>query len=276
MKYLIALSLLLSLSACGESKTWSQTEEVAATDIQSLNITVDSGDLTIQSHEEPLIRITSQFELRSPRKGKLAKNIKLEMVPAAKSIGIHIQHPQLDANEMLRTDLTLEIPKNLALELNTHNGNIAVSNQDASITSNSNNGNLSLNKITGNITAQTQNGNLELQEISGNRHQLETTNGNINLKDIYGAVSGKSGNGSITAFLKGVSRPEDYSFEAGNGSVSLHLDSDSSARIRYSKGTGNINTSFKHLKDQSQILVGEGVARIKIKSTNGNIEVLKD
>lgn len=276
MNYFIALTLLVSLSACSESRSWSQTEELAASDLQVLNILVDSGNINIQSHEEPIIRVKSDFELRSPRKGKLAKEIRLEMIPAQKSVGILIKKPQMDANEILRSDLTLEIPSKLALELKTQNGNIAVTNQAGSITASSSNGNLNFQKITGNISANTQNGNLDLQDVSGNQHQLETTNGSINLQTIYGAVSSKSGNGSIKAFLKGVSRPEDYSFEASNGTISLHLPSDSSARIRYSQGTGNVNTSFKHLADQSQILVGEGTARIKIKSNNGNIEVLKD
>lgn len=277
MPYLFILfmtTLLFSLSACGDTQTWTQEETLPATGVQNLNIELDSGDLTVQSHPEATIQVKSEFE--APSKHNFKEGTHLRLISAAKSVGVRIEHPELQSPEKFHANLKVSIPSTLALEIKANNGNVTITDMQSPLSIQSNNGNLKLQKIAGDVQIKSDNGNLELQDVSGSKHQLETQNGNILLQNLNGAVSAHSGNGSIEAHLKGVSRPENYLFETLNGSVKLFLPGDSSARIRYHKGLGNVQTDFKQLKDSAQILVGEGTARIQIKSSNGNIEVRKD
>lgn len=263
------------LSACGGTvKEWDTAQNFPVGSIQAINTEIKAGSFTIHGTEEAEIKVNTHFKLNSKRKSELAESIQLEAIPAANTLGLRLSLPALQQDENLTSDVELYLPDNVNLSLTNSDGNITLENVQGAVTVTGVNGNVQDTQHLGDLKVDVQNGNINLSDVSGNQHQLKTQNGTIDLDQVTGAVDAYSANGNITAKLQGVDRPEDYRFATVNGNITLRLPSDSSARVRYKKGVGNVNTDFKHLSDQSRIDIGSGAARIHMESTNGNIEVL--
>lgn len=269
------LCCLLLLSACGGNvKEWDQSQSFPVGSLQALNTEIKAGSLTVHGTDTAEIKVDTHFKLTSKRKGELAESIKLEAIPAANTLGLRLSLPALEQDENLTSNVDIYVPANLAISLKNTDGDISLNQLKAAVQVEGINGNVQDVDHLGNLSVKVQNGNIVLNKVTGNQHQLTTQNGNIELNQVTGALESYSANGNIVASLQGVNRPEDYRFVTVNGNITLKVPSDSSARVRYKKGVGNVTTDFKHLSDQSRIDIGSGAARIQMESTNGNIEVL--
>lgn len=268
------LCSLLLLSACGGNvKEWDQSQSFPVGSLQALNTEIKAGSLTVHGTDTAEIKVDTHFKLTSKRKGELAESIKLEAIPAANTLGLRLSLPALEQDENLTSNVDIYVPANLAVRLKNTDGDISLNQLKAAVQIEGINGNVQDVDHLGNLSVKVQNGNIVLNKVSGTQHQLSTQNGNIELNQVTGALESYSANGNIVASLQGVDRPEDYRFATVNGNITLKVPSDSSARVRYKKGVGNVTTDFKHLSDQSRIDIGSGAARIQMESTNGNIEV---
>lgn len=266
---------LLLLSACGGNvKEWDQSEQFPVGSIKTINTEIKAGQITLHHSEDGQIKVNTHFKLTSKRKKELAESIKLEAIPAANALGLRLSLPALEQDENLTSDIEMHVPANLQLSLKNSDGDIALDHLKSSVSVEGVNGNVTDSNHTGNLVVSVQNGNITLTNVTGNSHKLSTQNGTLELDKVTGAVDSYSANGNIIASLLGVNRPEDFRFATVNGNITVKIPSDSSARVRYKKGVGNIKTDFKHLPEQSRIDIGEGAARIHMESTNGNIEVL--
>ncbi len=266
---------LLLLSACGGNvKEWDQSEQFPVGNMQTINTEIKAGQITLHGSDDDQIKINTHFKLTSKRKKELADSIKLEAIPAANSLGLRLSLPALEQDENLTSNVEMYVPANLQVSLKNSDGDILLENLKSGVSIEGVNGNVSDSNHTGNLTVSVQNGNILLTQVTGNAHKLSTQNGTLELNKVTGAVDAYSANGNIVASLQGVDRPEDYRFATVNGNITLKVPSDSSARVRYKKGVGNIKTDFTHLPEQSRIDLGEGAARIQMESTNGNLEVL--
>lgn len=271
----LGLCSLLLLSACGgDVKEWDQSQSFPVGELQALNTEIKAGTLTLHGTDTAEIKVNTHFKLTSKRKGELAESIKLEAIPAAKTLGLRLSLPALEQDENLTSDVEISLPAHLAVTLKNSDGDIHLQQLKGAVQIDGINGNVSDQDHMGNLSVTLQNGNIVLKQVTGNQHQLSTQNGNLELEQVTGALESYSANGNIIASLQGVDRPEDYRFATVNGNITLKVPGDSSARVRYKKGVGNITTDFKHLSEQSRIDIGAGAARIHMESTNGNIEVL--
>lgn len=275
MKRLLGAGLLvLSLSACGgETHEWDQEQSLPLEQFQTLNTEINNGNIDLSTHAENTIIVRAHYVLKSKRKGELSPEIQLKTVPAASSLGLRVEQPSLLGDESLSTHLNLTVPKQLALELTTGNGNISSDGLAANLRLQTQQGALTVKNMTGNVQADTGNGNLIFEQVTGTQHMAKSGNGSLTFKQVTGALQASTTNGNIEADLLGVDRPEDYSLSTSNGNVILGLPSTSSARIRYQAKVGQIKTSFEHQADQQTIVVGQGAARIRLETSNGNIEV---
>jgi len=275
MKRLLGAGLLaLSLSACGgEMHEWDQEQTLPLEQFQTLNTEINNGNIEVTAHDQNTILVRAHYVLKSKRKGELQPAIQLQTVPAARSLGLRVEHPSLLADESLASNLSLTVPKQLALELTTGNGNLSSDNMAANLMLRTQQGSMTVKNTTGNVDAETGNGNLSFEQVTGTRHAAKSGNGGLTFEQVTGALIASTTNGNIDANLLGVDRPEDYSLSTQNGNITLGLPSSSSARVRYQNKIGQVTTSFEHQAEQQTILVGQGAARIKLETSNGNIEV---
>jgi hypothetical protein len=125
------------------------------------------------------------------------------------------------------------------------------------------NGAITLGNVHGRVTAKTVNGRLEAR---GLRHEVELS----------------TVNGDILAEFDTVADRQDIAISADNGRIELRLPSDVGADIAASSLNGAIANDFglaagaeKWVGRELEGTVGNGAARIRLKTLNGAIEIRK-
>ncbi|HZU31498.1 MAG TPA: DUF4097 family beta strand repeat-containing protein [Candidatus Angelobacter sp.] len=99
--------------------------------------------------------------------------------------------------EHMRFDLDLQLPKQTALSLSTHRGNLSVSERVGNVDLSSDNGNVSVDQIKGATTLHVRNGSVTAKGVTGNvLVDGEVDDGNI--ADITGTLEFNAGyNGTV-------------------------------------------------------------------------------
>jgi len=104
------------------------------------------------------------------------------------------------------TDLTVTIPKNLALSIDDGSGNIYISRVNNAITLKDGSGSIDISKINGELNVEDGSGSINLNDINGNitlddgsgELTIENTTGNINIEDGSGALTVLNTTGKVT------------------------------------------------------------------------------
>lgn len=156
-------------------------------------------------------------------------------------------------------DLTVSIPDNIKLDLETTNGWIKIPRMRASVRAETTNGDVELEGCVGGVELETTNGNIDAGLVEG-RLKAETTNG-----DVRGAISGA---------LRG-----DVIMETTNGGIYLAVDPSASFRIEAETTHGRVYcdidgaVDFNRRRTSASGVVGGGEHRVTLDTTNGSIEV---
>ena len=109
---------------------------------------------------------------------------------------------------------------------------------------------------------------------------LKTGTGEIDFKGSFTTGIMTTANGQIHVNVRG-ELTGDLSLRSSNGAITLTLDSDSDFTLEGSTFTGNIRSDFP-AEEESDVsgavikaTVNKGTHKVKIKSTNGNISLVK-
>jgi hypothetical protein len=149
----------------------------------------------------------------------------------------------------------------LGLDLHTSNGHVKVTDQKAE------------------IRVRTSNGAIELTDTEGHA-ELRTSNGAMTLAVHRGGVEGETSNGAVSADVAELASGEDVDLETSNGKIELHLPSDVSAHFDASTSNGSVTVSgFGNVQFElnepthKKGTIGSGASEIKLKTSNGSIEL---
>jgi putative adhesin len=131
------------------------------------------------------------------------------------------------------------------------------------------------------LNLKTVNGGVSIKEVEG-QIEFTTTNGGVKLTNIGGDVRGRTTNGGVTVDLDGVSwRGEGLDVQTSNGGVNLMLPEGYSARLEASTVNGGLNSDFplsvtgRISKRQVEATIGGGGAPIKVRTSNGGVNIRK-
>ncbi len=148
-------------------------------------------------------------------------------------------------------------------------------------------GNTDVEKVTGNCRIKTCNGSVDMEEINGSV-EVENTFGPIKLADVGGSVTAECTNGNIKASGLAYSAGEK---KKGNtitltstfGLIEISLPDPPSCKLEANATFGTIKSAFaldgvkKGMSSQKcRCTLGEGLAEIKLTSSNGGIKIKKD
>lgn len=121
-------------------------------------------------------------------------------------------------------DLTIEVPRSMALELHSSNGSLAVEGVDARVAVSSNNGDIRLSAVSGEVSIDTDNGT-----VSGDRLAPST-------------LRGHSDNGDLRLDLARPARFVDLTTD--NGTIELGLP-DASYALQVATDNGSVRTPIR-------------------------------
>lgn len=252
--------------------------------------TTRNGYINVRGYEGAECRATATIKSRagSERQAKrLADDTKVTLVKSEAGIAVKIETPKTGMGESISVSLDVQVPAETAIDLESRNGALQVSEIEADVEVETRNGAVKCTSISGRVQAETRNGSIKLtriscdvkagtrngkvtaNEVTGNAHivtrngpiittavtgklDLETSNGYIKCTQALGDVKARTTNGRISVAYSNDAPPvlEVY-LKTSNGSISLDLPDDVSAAFEANTANGSIKSNLPLVIERS-------------------------
>ena len=214
-----------------------------------------NGPITIETWDKPEVRLVA---VKSARTDADLKALDVRVEAAEKRLNVKTVYLEKDGSWIKKFTNTGEVrytrplpppparPPGASLRhVETLNGTIALAN------------------VHGRVTARAVNGSIEAR---GLRHEVDLS-----------AV-----NGSISAEFDAISDKQDIELSVDNGGIELRIPADAGAVVTASTVSGSIENDFglasgseKWVGRELEGTIGNGAARIRLKTINGSIALRK-
>ncbi|MGY3779335.1 DUF4097 family beta strand repeat-containing protein [Isobaculum melis] len=264
-------------------QNYEETYETKNLDTLTLDIG-NRGDTTIHYTNSDQIEVfLSGTDLeRTPIKTNYSKD-KVEMLVTSTPPGffdqfdfeIDLLFMEFDFSPNVKVDIYL--PKSIQnLEIKGTSANLIIDDElsmkQVKVVTNS--GNVEISDLsTDKLSVKTTSGNIDLDDIIANKITFEARSGNIILEDLFGTVKGNVTSGNI--YLSNNRLDQEIDFEATSGNIELSLDHEpKDATIEAKTSSGYIQ--LDNMDNVSQKTFGKGSAKIKLRTSSGNISFSVD
>jgi len=173
-------------------------------------------------------------------------------------------------------DVTLTVPPQTDVELDTSNGFIELHGLEGSGSLKSSNGKIVLDNMKGNFEGRTSNGRIEVNTVAGSVI-LKTSNGKIDVRGVRGEFDIDSSNGSV--FYRGnLTEGGSNRLVTSNGDVVVELQGKPSVVLDAETSNGKVTSELPILatvtsKERLVGKIGEGEADLYIRTSNGDITI---
>lgn len=130
------------------------------------------------------------------------------------------------------------------------------------------------------VDASTTNGDMR---VVGATSEViaRTTNGSVRAESSGGPVSARTTNGNVTATMRDLGDARDMDFSTTNGSVIVEVPASLGAEVDMSTTNGSVASDFPMTLSgrinprRLQARIGDGSRRLRLHTTNGNVELRK-
>jgi DUF4097 and DUF4098 domain-containing protein YvlB len=216
-----------------------------------------NGSITISGADVADCNLTARITARATNEQnarELAEETKITLETSGDKLIARIEKPTSMIRKSVSVDLEIRVPNRTNTELNTHNGDIRITNITGEVDGTTHNGKVIAEQVAGDIKLRTHNGSIICEKISGDV-KLQTHNGDV--RTSYSESAPPVCNVSIVTHNGGVhfNAPPNFSAEADvsthNGSVHTDLPIAVIGKISKTKLIGKIGTGQGELNLQT-------------------------
>jgi DUF4097 and DUF4098 domain-containing protein YvlB len=210
-----------------------QTKAVDIDGVTSVKISLIGGQVDVIGHDEPTTRVEVS--------NVTGKDIKI----VASGGQLEIDHPQLRWDNFIdvfrswqgraRADVSVLVPRNVALKLGTVSGHALVSGLISDARLSTVGGDLTADTLVGNVELNAVNGELAVQNHLG-AAKANTVSGDVTMSGTLSRVSVDGVSGNVFLDVRGV--PDSIRHNTVSGDLTLRLDGDAAARFRVNSVSG--------------------------------------
>jgi len=265
-----------------------------------VSIATFNGAVEITGWDQDAVEIDGTKSGPSP---EAADALRINVNALSDKIEIRVDRPADFTNFGSRgVRFSLKVPRKTILDrIATSNGSIAVQGVAGPAHLSTSNGAVRVSNFDDNLEAHTSNGAIELTDIGGNAI-VTTSNGRVRVDNVRGVLEANTSNSGITARLTGshvshslrletTNGPVDLTLPAGftsgarvsssNGSIVLHLPSDTNAHVLARTNNAAITSEFEMKvegvisKNHLDALIGNGGPLLDLATSNGAIRLLR-
>jgi hypothetical protein len=215
---------------------------LSADGLDKVDINSGAGSLSVAGREglaavEVEARIVVEGVSDKDMEGYIKDHVELELRKSG-GTAVLVSHIRdrgfFGFSRSARIDLTVKVPKALALAVDDGSGSIEVENIAAEVRIDDGSGGLRLSRIAGDVRIDDGSGGIRVEGVEGN---LEVTDGSgeIEIRDVKGDVALDDGSGGVT--VRGVGG----SVTVDDGSGSLEIDDVGRDVVIKHKGSGSVD-----------------------------------
>jgi len=264
---LLVAGCYLDIGCCSMQAKYGRTVQLSAPLSPGSNFEAKThnGSITINGTDTANCSLTATIVARAMTEEKARilaeEEVKVTLESSGNGLVVKIDKPKYMRNRSVSVNLDITIPNQANLELNTHNGDVKITDINGQIDATTHNGKITAEKVTGTIELLTHNGAVICQDVSGNT-KLRTHNGKI--KAYYSE-----------------SAPSvcDVSMITHNGGIDFTAPSGFSAAVEASTHNGSIETNLaitvigKLSKRKLKGTIGNGEGKLHLETHNGSINI---
>jgi DUF4097 and DUF4098 domain-containing protein YvlB len=259
---------------------WSKTYQVNGR--ADLRVMTSDGDVTVTGADQNQIgaRVTTQG-------WKVGSNdVQVIESQSGNSVSIEVRVPHWNwsffggsHNRSVRVEL--RVPRELALNVRTSDGNVTASGVSGKIEFDTGDGNVTANSVRGDIRMHTGDGHIDGHSLDGSL-DADTGDGNLRIDGRFDALALKTGDGSIDAQVATGSKVANgWNLHSGDGHITLRLPSDLNAYLDAHTGDGSVTLdipvqvsgSLSHSAVRGKLNAGGGT--LAVTSGDGSIHIEK-
>jgi DUF4097 and DUF4098 domain-containing protein YvlB len=286
-----ALALATSSIACSVDLRGSQVSNreekrftVSSAEPIALKLNTFDGTLSVRSwdRDEVLVEIERRAPDQSAAEGLAVKEsqdgntITLEAPSPA-------DRPTINFNSGYSVNFTVTMPRRVALEARTGDGNIAIDDLQGTADLNSGDGRIIVSRLDGQLKVHSGDGSIRLDQIAGSV-DADSGDGSIEITGRLEELAVRTGDGPVRIeATNGSAMKGDWRITTGDGRIALRLPNDFNAAIDASTGDGvvrvdGIDTPRTGDESERRRVVGQlgtGGATLHIRSGDGSIDVTR-
>jgi DUF4097 and DUF4098 domain-containing protein YvlB len=278
---LVAAGIAVGAAATpARADEWSKTYQVNGR--ADLRVTTSDGDVTVSGADQ------NQIDARVTTQGwKVGSNdVQVIESQSGNSVSIEVRVPHWNwsffggsHNRSVRVEL--RVPRELALNVRTSDGNVTASGVSGKIEFDTGDGNVTANSVRGDIRMHTGDGHIDGHSLDGSL-DADTGDGNLRIDGRFDALALKTGDGSIDAQVATGSKVANgWNLHSGDGHITLRLPSDLNAYLDAHTGDGSITLdipvqvsgSLSHSAVRGKLNAGGGT--LAVTSGDGSIHIEK-
>ena len=235
-----------------------------------------NGSVKVEAWDRGEVRIEADKEVKAGTDSaarKFMDQVRIDVTPGTSGnngLRIETHAPKRGANGIwdamfgnsinYHVNYTLHVPRQAAVDAESVNGGV------------------SLAGTHGKVRLETTNGAVDVADVTGDVN-AGSTNGGITATRVAGAVKAETTNGAVAVDLTALPAGSDLRFESTNGGVHVRLPRDARLSVDAETTNGRVKSDFEVAggKPGKRSLKGDingGGGRLKIRTTNGGIEIL--
>ncbi len=267
-------------AAPARADEWSKTYQVNGR--ADLRVMTSDGDVTVTGADQ------NQIDARVTTQGwKVGSNdVQVIESQSGNSVSIEVRVPHWNwsffgggHNRSVRVEL--RVPRELALNVRTSDGNVTASGVSGKIEFDTGDGNVTANGVRGDIRMHTGDGHIDGHALDGSL-DADTGDGNLRIDGRFDALALKTGDGSIDAQVATGSKVANgWNLHSGDGHITLRLPGDLNAYLDAHTGDGSITLdipvqvsgSLSHSAVRGKLNAGGGT--LAVTSGDGSIHIEK-
>jgi hypothetical protein len=236
---------------------------------ETLRIVQPNGQTTVRGGRGSEVRVSAAkwFWSREPQ---------VQLTRADGVVTLSIERPDAFALGVApRTDLAVDVPANVRVDLVGGSGNIELSGIGGPVQIQGGSGNVDLADLSGPVTLRVGSGDVRLANLTGDL-RVNTGSGSIRGSGLAHLREATAGSGRIT--LDGVFR-DDAQVTTGSGDVTLRFDPESSVRVAVATSSGRIDFADLALRgvtrDRRSLTgtLGEGSGELRMRTGSGDVHL---
>ena len=192
---------------------------------------------------------------------ELAEQTTVTLEQSGDKLIAKVTRPQKLVNKTVSVNLTVTLPHETSLALETHNGAVDMTDSEGKVDATTHNGRVTGRRITGDARLHTHNGSVRCTEFVGHAN-MSTHNGSVNV-----------------AYAETAPAVCDIRLVTHNGDVELQTPPNYSAKINASTHNGSIRTDLpvqvvgKVSKRNLRGTIGEGEGNLHLETHNGSVRI---
>ncbi|HEY9044763.1 MAG TPA: DUF4097 family beta strand repeat-containing protein [Ohtaekwangia sp.] len=260
--YLLIFTGLFIAGICHAQGEFSFKEHYDVSTPAKLILSSSDGNISVSPGNGNSIDVTYIVKKRNKvlniSRKELEKEVTVNVTNTSNSLDISIKYPLNYNNfkDRYQVSFIVTVPKETACELQSSDGNIAISGLTGDQSFKTSDGNLDISDITGKVNGKTSDGNIDTNDVNG-AVEVRTSDGNITMKNIKGDVKAATSDGNI-----GLNKiTGDVSVSTSDGEISFNGLSGS---FSASTSDGNVHGTIIALQKALSVKTSDGSIDITI------------